>query len=100
MARKRRGRRHGLPKTVGGWVGLTLKAVGAITVASPAIQGVVGGMQSGNPANIPKNVVFGYTGYAIDTGNINWTQTGVGVGTVAVGILLAKLGGVVGRMVR
>lgn len=89
--RRRRGGRRGI--RVGKWVNLGFKIGGAVVAASPAIKSI----DMSNPANIPKNMLFNYTGFNLDNGQLNPTYTAQGIAAIVGGIVLAKIGGFLGR---
>ena len=92
MARKRRrGGRRGF--RVGKWINLAFKVGGAAVAASPAIVSI----DLANPQNIPKNMLFNYTGYNMDNGVFNPQFTMQGVAAIVGGIVLAKIGGFLGK---
>lgn len=91
------------PKTFGGFVSLGMKALGASIVFIPTIEAVQDTMKNapGNWGYLPGRVLYYYTG--VDSNNNYQVNTSVllgGVASVAGGILLAKLGTVVGKMLR
>ena len=91
MARKRRGGRHGF--RVGKYVNIAFKIMGLAVAAGPAVQSI----DMSNPKNIPKNLLFNYTGFNLDDGSLNTSRTGVGIGSLIGGVLIAKIGSFLGR---
>lgn len=99
MARHRRhshGRRGGV--RIGKWVSLGFKVLGATVAAGPAIQAIA--TQAGNPQQIPRQVLINYTGIDYQTGSWNSSNVWAGAGSIVGGVIIAKLGGVLGRMLR
>jgi len=96
--RFRRHRRGGVK--VGKWVSLAFKGIGATVAAGPAISAVSVNMS--NPGNIPAQLLYNYTGYGSWPGATGWNpaQAGVGFGSIAGGIVLAKLGSFLGKHIR
>jgi len=87
MARKHRG--HGMSswrRSTKKILGLVGTGVGIAVVSSPAITSI----DVSNPGNIPKNMLYNYTGYSLDSQSWNAQQAGVGVASVLGGILLIK----------
>lgn len=91
--------RRGLPKTIGGWVGLGFKILGGVVIAGPAINVVMTDLSAGKPQSIPNDVLFAYTGLGGST-SINSTQLLTGVGSIAGGVVLIYLGKMLGRLIR
>lgn len=85
-----------MPKTMGGAVSLAFKILGVTVAAGPAIVSI----DLTNPQNIPKNVLYNYTGYSTDSKTLNIGQLGVGLGSIIGGVVLAKLGTILGRMIK
>ena len=99
MARRfRRGRRHGLPKSAGGWVSLAFKIFGGLVAAGPGINVTVNAVQKGNFQSLPNDLLFAYTGLGGST-PVNTQALATGIGSIAGGVLLAKIGSVLGRMI-
>ena len=80
-------------------VQVTFKILGIIVSASPAISAVQ--EQSGTPGQIPKQVLYNYSGVDIENvaGGPNWGQAVAGIGAIIGGVLLAKIGGILARHV-
>jgi len=104
MARRgRRFRRHRkgmLPKSIGGWVGFTFKAIGAAVTAAPAI-GVLGKHISGQYSDwstTPNDLLYAYTGVTA-AGAINPAQTSAGIGSIAGGVALIFVGKFLGKVI-
>lgn len=101
MAKKGNGHhKRGLPKTVGGWFSLSFKLLGAGVVASPAIIQIKNQLDGGTPEQIPAAVMAGYTGYDPSTGAFSVAELEGGIAAIVGGIVLAKVGTIVGRMLR
>lgn len=89
-----------MPKTAGGWVSLGFKIAGATVAASPAIAAVVSPI-NGDKMAIPRTLARNYTGFdpqAPEYG-IQWNYTAQGIGAVVGGIVVAKLGSMLGRII-
>lgn len=95
---KKKGHKRGIPKTVGGWLSLTFHVIGSVVVAAPAIQAGIKAFNAKDFTYFPGDVLYNYTGVSMTDGNINLKQTTVGIGSVAGGIGLAKLGSYLGRI--
>ena len=87
-----------MPKSAGGWISLSFKLLGATVAAGPAIVAVSSGLTANDPASIPRNVLYNYTGFSATAGNLNFTQLGIGVGSIVGGVVLAKVGTVLGKV--
>lgn len=99
MAKGKGGRRRGLPKTVGGWVSLVFHILGGAVAAGPAISVVQAHISDGAWANTPKDLMYAYTGIG-DDGQFHLEQTTKAVASVGGGVLIAKVGSFLGRMIR
>ncbi len=101
MARRfrRRGHRRGLPKTVGGWVSLAFKGIGAVAAAAPAIQQGIQYLPSGDFGSFANGTVYAYTGFNPKDGSFTIGQTAVGVGSILGGVVIAKIGSIFGKMI-
>jgi hypothetical protein len=97
---KKGGRRshHLIPRSFGGKVRLLFEAVGIISMAGPAISGVLTQIKS--PAAIPEQIVYNYTGYSYSTGGWNSSQMIAGLTPVALGGVLVMIGKFLGRVIR
>ena len=81
------------------YVSLAGKVLGALIVGGPAIAAVSAGLgigQSGggiggNAQDIPRFVLYNYTGFDPKSGNFNAAQLGVGIASVAGGLILMKV---------
>ena len=93
MARKKR--RGGRGFRVGKYVGLTFRLLGLGVAASPAIRAVA--EHIGTPAQIPRNVAYNYSGVDIETGAFSPGHATAGIASVIVGVLIAKIGGMLAR---
>lgn len=90
---KRRGGRRGF--RVGKYINIGFKILGGAIALSPAIQAV--SAHTSDPQAIPADAAYRYTGLDIQTGAFNSAQAMTGIGTVVVGVLVAKLGSFLGR---
>src|SRR5881296_1742311 len=93
----RRKRRGGRGFRVGKYVNIVFKLLGLGVATAPAIQGIKDNLS--DPARIPVAVGYNYSGIDVSNpgGGVNFAQTTVGVGAILVGLLLAKVGGWLGR---
>ena len=92
--RKRRGGRRGF--RIGKYANMLFKGLGLAIVAGPAIEAAWIDFQAGRPADIPKHVLYRYTGVT-DAGALDTAQTAKGLGAIFGGLLIAKLGGWISR---
>lgn len=98
---KKKGHKRGLlPRTFGGWVSLGFKLMGGAIAISPAIPTVQAAIKTGDFKDAPAGLLYAFTGYNVTNGTVTWTQTGTAVVSVGGGILLAKAGAIIGRMLR
>jgi hypothetical protein len=74
--------------TVSKVLGLALKAAGAVVAALPLIIS----LDFKNPKNIPKNILYNYTGYSMDSNSLNVAGTAQGIASIGGGVILAKVG--------
>ena len=88
MARKKKkgGRRSGLSKTID----RVFEILGVFVAAGPAIQGVMDHVKT-DPQNIPAGIAYRYTGMDVNSGQWNQAQAIAGLGTVAVGGVVAAV---------
>ena len=75
----------------------TFEALGLTVALSPAL--VVIAADVGNPVAIPRDVAYRYTGFNIDNGSHNISQTKTGILTLVVGGAIAGVPRIY-RMVR
>jgi hypothetical protein len=99
MAHKgHRAKRHFIPKTTGGKIGLIFKVIGGVVIAGPAISTFADDLAKNDFASLPNDLLFAYTGLG-GTTTINTTQTIKGIGSVAGGLGLVYLGKFLARAI-
>jgi hypothetical protein len=99
MAPKDKRKRKGfLPKTIGGWIGLAFKIMGAAAIVAPAAQAVIAFLPA--PEAIPGEILYRYTGIQRQGGAWDSGQAFNGIGTVAGGVALIYIGKLIGKLIR
>lgn len=89
-----------MPKTAGGWVSLIFKVFGIVAITSPAIEAITTDIQGNSPQNIPKDIVFNYTGWNPYTNSMDYNRLGRSVASVGGGVALIAVGKWLGKAVR